>query len=146
MYKSIASLVALLLAAGIALAEQAPLTVYRDAGGQLTPESRQAAREMHYIAVGNGHITLWLTLNYEFNLYLDPETQQREIEQQNQEVRAGFEEILNPMVARGAVWHPKAGPYYRGPGCFIRANAAGLQRLVQDERILQIVGVEQRRN
>ena len=118
------------------------LSVYRDARGHITPKSKEAAKAMTKIASHNGHITLWLTLNYPFNTYFDPNTEQAAIEAQNQDVRDGFSELLDPMVSTGAVWHPQAGPFIKGPGCYVRATVAGLRRLIKDDRLLQVVAVE----
>ena len=134
---------AIWLATGaVSFAEQAPLTIYRDLAGNLTAESKEAAKDIRRIAQRQGYVTLWLTLNYEIDLYLDETTQQAEIAAQNQAIRGAFEEILSPMAHQGAIWYPEAGPYFQGPGTVIRANVAGLRRLIRDERIIQIVGME----
>jgi len=141
-------LLALVLSAGVISTQysiaqnNAGLFIYRDAHGHLTPESKVAAKQMTRMAAHNGYVTLWLTLDYEINLYLDKETEQEAIAAQNAAIRAGLDEVLSPMVARGAVWHPEAGPLIQGPGCTVRATVAGLRRLIRDERIIQIVGVD----
>jgi hypothetical protein len=65
----------------------------------------------------------------------------REIAEQNEMVHDIFETVLGPLVAAGLVWHPKAGPNIAGPGCLVRANAAGVVKLVQDGRLLHIIEV-----
>lgn len=123
-------------------AEQAPLTIYRDMYGELTPESKAVIKDFQRLARRQGYITLWLTLDYEINLYLDEATQQDEVAAQNATIRKSFEEILTPLEVKNRVWYPIAGPYYRGPGTLIRANVAGLNRLVRDDRLLQIVATD----
>jgi len=141
-------LLALVLIAGVISTQysiaqnNAGLFIYRDASGHLTPESRHAAKRMTRTAAQNGYVTLWLTLDYEINLYLDEETDQDAIAAQNAAIRTGLDEVLSPMIARGAVWHPESGPLIQGPGCTVRATVAGLRRLISDERIIQIVGVD----
>jgi hypothetical protein len=115
-------------------------SVYRDANGQLTKQSRRFARKMQEKAEENGHITLWLTANVAFNPYMDELTDQ-EIAEQNEMVWKFFEAVLQPLVDRGSVWHPKAGPNIAGPGCLVRANAVGVMDLVRDSRILHIIEV-----
>jgi hypothetical protein len=119
----------------------AGLIVYRDSNGHLTHASKRSAKQMVQLADQNSHITLWLTLNYPFVMFVD-ETAENAIEAQNRAIRHGFGEILDPLVARGLVWHPKSGSYFKGPGCTVRATVAGLRELIADDRILQIVAVE----
>ena len=135
-------IIGLITAGGVVAQHEAGLIVYRDTDGQLTPTSEDVARQMVQIASRQGHITLWLTLNYAFDLYLDEQADQEAIAAQNAAIREGFGEVLDPLIARQAAWYPETGPYFHGPGCSVRATEAGLRRLIRDDRILQIVAVE----
>ena len=118
--------------------ESLAIGVYRDTAGVLyetTPNSRQIIEEQ---AKRNGYVTLWLTLNLEYDVYLDPETQQDEIVAQDLNVANIYEYILSEYVARGAVWHPKTGPFIRGPGCMIRAKKQAVKKLFGEEKLNQI--------
>lgn len=117
------------------------LIVYRDSNGQLTPASRRSIGQMLRLANQKGFINLSLTLNYPIDVDIDKNAVAR-IEVQKQAIRIHYEAILNPLIARGSVWHTKTGPVYVGPGCTVHANADGLEQLIADERILQIVAVE----
>jgi hypothetical protein len=139
---SVAAMLVFIMSGTVVAQDNIVLSIYRDANGHLTPQSRQAAKEMTRIASRSGRITLWLTLNFEFNVYFDERTDQAAIEAQNRAVRDGFDDLLNPMIARGAVRHPKAGPLIQGPGCYVQATVDGLRRLIKDDRLLQIVAVE----
>lgn len=117
------------------------LIVYRDSSGELTPASKRSIGEMVRLANQNCFINLSLTLNYPIDLDIDKNAL-AEIKAQKQAIRTNFEEVLNPLIARGSVWHTKSGPVYVGPGCSVHANADGLRQLIADDRILQIVAVE----
>jgi len=58
---------------------------------------------------------------------------------QTTKVQAAFIELLQPMIADGDVWEPAGGSYIRGPGCLVRATKKGLRKLVNDERLIQVV-------
>lgn len=136
--------IAALLIVGCAVqaeAEQAPFTIYRNAEGSLTKSSHQAVGEIRSIAGEQGYITLWLTVDYPVNLYLDPLTQGAAIATQNDEIRVAFDAILAPLVASGGVWFPSIGPIYRGPGTLVRATKGAFRTLVRDQRLVQIVAV-----
>ena len=117
------------------------LTAYRDLSGKLTPQSKINARSMRRIAQENGQITLMIMLNYPFNIYLE-DMSPGELASQEEGVRAGFAEVLDPLIARQAVWHPESGPLILGPSCTVRATVSGLQNLINDRRILQIVSMD----
>jgi hypothetical protein len=118
------------------------LIVYRDQNGRLTESSRDSAREMSRIAAKDGEVTVWLLLDYEIDLYLDPLTDQVQIDQQNEEIRSGFESVLQPMMAQGHVWHTDTGEFVFGPGCVVKANITGIRHLIRDRRIIQILAIE----
>lgn len=118
------------------------LTAYRDLSGELTSQSKKNASAMTRLAAKNGHITILLMLNYPFNIYLDQMTES-ELKAQEEGVRNGFAEVLDALVANKKVWYPESGPYISGPSCTVRATVAGLQQLVHDERILQIVAFDE---
>lgn len=119
------------------------LNVYRDSKGHLTPASKDAEKEMKRIAKDAGEITLFLTLNFAYDLYLAETSDEVAIDAQDQAVRDGFAEVLDSLVADGSVWYPNAeGAVFSGPGCAVLANDAGLKNLIKDERIMHIVGVE----
>lgn len=92
------------------------------------------------LAQANGHIDVWITLNYPFNLYADQMTEE-ETTTQDAEVAAGFNNVLASLVAKGDARHPQAGPLIRGPGCAVRVTKKGLKKLLKDERIIQIVAM-----
>ena len=117
--------------------EAMPLTVYHDSAGRLTETSKRNARKMRRIATRQGYIALWVTANVEFDPNVDSLSENERATQQAA-AKSLLMEVLDPLVAEGSVWHPTAGPYIQGPGCIIRANAAGVTRLVRDRRILHI--------
>lgn len=121
--------------------EQIPLTYYRDMGGDVSAVSESNAKKMLRIAKQNGHITLWLVLNYEFNINPDSMTV-AELDAQTADVIAGFAEVLNPMIRKKEAWLPKAGLTVSGPGTKVRATKKGLRKLLRDERILQLSAIE----
>ena len=118
------------------------LAHYRGPDGMVTTQSKSNAQIMHQIAKDQGHVTLWLTLNYPFNYYFDELTPE-EIAEQEIEVVQGFNEILDPLVEDEDVWHRSAGPYIMGPGIAVRATDKGLRELLKDERLFQVVAIEQ---
>jgi len=142
------SIVAALLALTF-LAAQAPasesLIFYRNPNGVLGDDSRANAKVMLEIAREQGHITVWVTLDFEFNFYMEHMTP-NEIAEQNAAVADSFEEVLTPLVRRRQVWHPPSGPHIRGPGCTVRANERGLIALLRNERLIQIVAMEEVEN
>jgi len=117
------------------------LTHYRGSDGKVTHQSKANAQIMHHIARDQGHVTLWLTLNYPFNFYFDELTPE-EIAAQELAVAEGFDELLDPHVQDGDVWHRSAGPFIMGPGIAVRATGKGLKNLLKDDRLLQIVAIE----
>ena len=116
----------------------ATLAVYHEADGKLTKSSKNNAATMRRIAAKRGYITLWVTANVDFDPNIDDLSEAERVSQQ----RAATEklmDVLQPLVDADKVWHPSAGPYIQGPGCIIRATAAGVSRLVRDSRILHMV-------
>ena len=131
-----------LLAAALAISSLSyagnPILVYYwEPDGSISEQSKDNAMEMRNIAKEQGYVTLWLVLNYPFNVYFDEMTPE-EIAEQQQNVALGFEEILDPLVASGDVWHRTEGPFIKGPGIAVRATDKGLRSLLRDDRILQI--------
>ena len=109
----------------------APWVVYRDAQGQLTRDSIQAAQKMRRKAARDGYITLWLLID---------SNQAGEPAVSNDEYNRACQEILQPLVARALVSHPSGGPRNTGPVCLIRATTAGVSALLRNERVHQIMG------
>jgi len=116
------------------------LTFYRGPDGTITQQSSDNAKAMEVLAKANGHIDVWLTLNYAFNLYTDQMTAE-EIASQDAEVAVGFNNVLASIVAKGDAKHPRAGPLIKGPGCAVRVTKNGLKILLKDDRIIQIVAM-----
>ena len=112
-------------------ASGAPWVVYRDARGQMTPESTQAAQKMPHKAARDGYITLWLLIDAQ--AAAAPPVS-------NDEYSRACQEILQPLVARALVSHPSGGPRNTGPVCLIRATTAGVSALLRNERVHQIMG------
>lgn len=109
-----------------------PWVVHRAADGQLTSESRQVAVKMRQKAAETGYITLWLLPIYEGEW--NPEALTDEQHAQN------CAQILQPLIRQGHVWHPRGEPVHHGPVCLVRASTAGVSKLLQDERLQQIMG------
>lgn len=127
----------LAMCASAAAQQQQTFSFFRDADGGVSRYAKYQARQMLEYAKEHGQITLWLVLAYPYN----PDTENmtpEEINTQDAEVSQGLSEILNPLVARGDVWHPPSGVFIRGPGCTVRATPKGLKRLLRDERLYQI--------
>jgi hypothetical protein len=138
----LAGIAALSLACGVLASDSTGLILYKNSDGLLSQNSRDRASQMTTIAAKNGEIALWITLNYEINLYLDQQLHKDQIAQQNDEIRSGLESVLSPLIARGQIRYPKGEPYIVGPGCAVWASPAGLRALIADARVLQIVAVE----
>lgn len=115
--------------------ESANYIVYRDGQGKLHEYPEGSAHELKRIAKNNGHVTLWLTLNYPFNF---DDLAPAEAEAQQAEIDAQFAELLAPLINKGDVWEPDSGPYIRGPGCTVRANKKGVRKLIENPDLLQI--------
>lgn len=109
--------------------------VYRNAQGELHEYPEGSAQELLRMARDNGHVTLWLTLNYPFNF---DDLSPAEAEAQQAEINAQFAELLAPLISMGQVWEPPGGPFIRGPGATVRANKKGVKNLIRDLRLLQI--------
>lgn len=109
-----------------------PWVVHLTADGSLTSESRQAAVKIRQKAADAGYITLWLLPNSDDGW--NPTNLTDEQHAQN------CAEILWPLVDRKIVWHPPGGPNNSGPVCLVRASVAGVDLLLQDERLAQIMG------
>ena len=118
------------------------LVHYWQPDGTTSLQSKDSAKAMRSIAKDKGYVTLWLLLNYPFNVYLD-DMSQEEIDIQNSEVASRFDEILDPLVDSGDVWHRSEGPFIRGPGIAVRATDKGLRSLLRDQRILQITATDE---
>jgi hypothetical protein len=110
---------------------------YRNAEGEVSQFSKDQAKQMLKYAKEHGQITLWLVLNYPYNVDFENMTSE-EINTQKAEVSQGFNELLEPLMSSGDVWHPLSGVYIRGPGCTVRANSKGLKQLLDDQRLFQI--------
>lgn len=120
-----------------ASAENEVLVYYWEPDGSISEQSIANAQTMRRVANAQGYVSLWLLLNYPFNIYKDEMTQE-EIDAQDSEVASGFNEILTPLIRRGQVSHLPEGPFIRGPGIAVRATEEGLRRLLRDQRVLQI--------
>jgi hypothetical protein len=118
-------------AEGAYRASRTPWVVYRDALGQLTPESIPAAQKMRQKAARDGYITLWLEVGP--NGAGKPAAA-------NVDFGRVCQKILEPLAARALISHPSSGPRNTGPVCLIRAKPAGLSVLLRDERFRQIMG------
>jgi len=118
--------------------EEDSLIVYWDAEDVRHQTPSNSIRQIKRIANEEGHVTLWLTLKYPFNFYLENMTEQEQLNQQ-EEVRSQFAELLAPLIADGVVWEPDDGPFVRGPGCTVRATRKGVRKLVREDRLYQIV-------
>jgi len=117
--------------------EQETYAFYRNAEGEVSKFSKDQAKQMLNYAKEHGQITLWLVLNYPYNVDFGNMTPE-EINTQKAEVAQGFSKLLAPLISSGDAWHPPSGVYIRGPGCTVRANAKGLKQLLDDERLFQI--------
>lgn len=112
--------------------------VYRDPEGKLSKDSKNFARILARKAHANGTVALWVTLNYPFNTNIG-EMSQSELDAQNTAVRDGFDELLEPLIARRLVSHPNNVPVVFGNGCRVLANSAGVRALVSDKRVLHLI-------
>lgn len=122
-------------------ANEVPVTFHRDADGKVTKQSKVNAKIMKDRANQNGHVVLWLVLNYEYNLYPE-QMSTEEIAAQNAAVVKGFAEVLDPIVSTGDASYPQEGPLIRGPGSAVKVTNNGLKLLLKDDRILQMSLVE----
>ncbi len=130
--------VSVLLLASQALAqEKHTYSFYRDGDGSVSAHAKDQAELMLRYAKEHGQITLWLTLNYSYNVDFENMTPQ-ELNTQETEVAQRLNEILAPLLSRGDAWHPDSGVFIRGPGCTVRVTAKGLKRLLRDGRLYQI--------
>jgi len=68
-----------------------------------------------------------------------------QIKDQEREVEAVFAAALRKLVQKGSVRHPSGEPNIQGPGCIVQAKVRGLEKIVKDERILQIVALPNER-
>ena len=138
---NIAAVTVLLFLSGSVLADGATI-FYRDGSGAITNESRQHASTMRDIAEEQGFVTLWVL----FDLPLPPNPHnmtEEEMAAQETLVKSYADEVLGPMVSTNKVWHPEAGPMVWGLACKVRATNPGLSALFNDERIIQIVALDQ---
>jgi hypothetical protein len=110
---------------------------YRTAEGEVSAYTRDQAKQMLKFAKENGYITLWLVLNYPYNVDREEMTPD-EIATQRSNVVSGFSDILDPLVAQGDAWYPPSGAFIKGPGCTVRATPKGLKQLLDDTRLYQI--------
>ena len=69
----------LLVLSGTMFAQDPLLVHYRDSDGRIDQQSKENAHQMARIAREAGHVKLWLTLNYPFNIYLDEMTPQLDV-------------------------------------------------------------------
>lgn len=106
--------------------------VYRGSDGEITADSKPSARKMIKKAAQDGYISLWLIIDHGMDI--------RTVLYDDERFAPECIEILKPMVNRGVVWHPTQGPTNTGPICFVRASAAGLNMLLQEQRFRQIMG------
>ena len=136
------ALLAAMVIVAPAFAEERPLIYYWEPDGTISEQSRENAQEMRDVAKEQGYVTLWLVLNYPFNVYFD-DMSPEEIAEQRANVAQGFQEILTPLIAAGEVWNRSDGPYIRGPGIAVRATDKGLRSLLRDTRILQITAARE---
>lgn len=118
------------------------IVVFRNSNGELGGASNANAKIMKQRIREDGFVTLWLTLDFPFNVNMGEMTQQ-EIDEQAERVSAEFDVVLDPLVDEGIVWHPRTGKFVKGPGCVVRANGKGLKHLLRDERILQLTALNE---
>ena len=117
------------------------IVYYRDFDGSVNAASKVYSKQMKQIAAKNGYVTLWLTIDYPVNVNFESMTPE-ELAEQEAEISAEIDTILNPLIERNKVWHPATGKFVKGPGCVVRATTAGLVHLLKDERILQITAMD----
>ena len=117
--------------------ENETYSFYRNAEGEISAYTKDQAKRMLKFAEDNGYITLWLVLNYPYNVEIEDMTPE-EVATQRSDVAIGFSTILNPLVANGDVWFPPSGAFIKGPGCTVRATPKGLKQLLDDARLYQI--------
>jgi hypothetical protein len=122
--------------------DERPLVYYWQPDGTISDQSKDNAKDMRELAKEHGYVTLWLVLNYPFNVYFE-DMSPEEIAEQSAHVAQGFQEVLAPLIATGDVWHRTEGPYIRGPGIAVRATDKGLRSLLGDTRIRQITAARE---
>lgn len=124
-----------------AVADEGPLIVFRDDTGHLAAGSMRNATLLTEKAALEGDIALWITFDVEFQpdaSQLSPE----ELDEQNARVERIRDDVLKPLMEIGLVSHHRNGPVARGPGCLISATAAGVRRLVDDQRVIHITDTD----
>lgn len=120
----------------------APLMVSRDADGSINEESRVAIRQLTRMAQRNGHVRLWVTLDLHFDPFLVDVSEQAAADQQ-QRLDDVFDLVLNPLLSSGQIQYVDGARVYNGPSLKLMATKRGLQRLVEDRRVGQVVGVRE---
>ncbi len=143
-YRNVRQLTTLLLLLGvtpIVESQESLLVFYRDTNGHVTEQSRVNARLLMQIAREQGSVTLWLTLDFPYNIYPDQMTAE-EIAAQDEEVERRMTAILQPLIRRRQVQYLDLEQVKFGPTYGVSATPSGLVRLLRDDRILQISGAQ----
>lgn len=117
-----------------------PLMISRGADGLINKESKMAVRQLSRMANQNGHVSVWVTLNYPYDPFLVNLSEQAAADQ-DANVRKVFDEILAPLIAKRLANHFNGEPTYSGPSLRLSLTASGLRRLIRDSRVGQIVGI-----
>lgn len=122
-----------------------PIIFYRDGNGDVNDDSRADAKVMAHIARRQGYVNLFVTSDFQFNLNFDEMTPE-EIDDQNNRAADYMADILAEAIASGHVWLPLEGQNVFGPGCRVHATPTGLNALLRDRRLVQVVATDARPN
>lgn len=114
---------------------------YRNATGDITQESRQHAKTMSNIAKEQGYVTLWVVFDLPLTENMHNMTEKEQAEHEVY-VANYAHQVLGSLVTENQVWHPKTGPMIAGLGCHVRATRKGLNQLIKEKRIIQIVATD----
>jgi len=106
--------------------------VYRNSDGSYPQDSKLAINNLYRAASSFGFVELWLSLDTQGLFGDKPVSDAQYLKTCTQ--------ILRPLAAKGRVSHPSKGLTNFGSRCFVRANAAGVSSLTQDQRFIQIMG------
>jgi len=122
--------------------EDVPLTVSRDSDGKINKHSKEAIKYLSKMAVQNGYVRVWVTLDFPFDPFLAEDS---EIAADAQQARLDkvFDEVLNPLLRSELVSYSNGSQDYVGPSLLLKATKKGLSGLVNDQRVGQLVGVRE---
>lgn len=138
--KTIALFFILVIFASQAFAQTQNISVFRNKSGDLTSQSQENSKLLLRLAQQNSGINVWITFNIPVETDISKRTP-RVIAEQRRNGTEAYRRLIKPLVKKGWVVTIGETDFGRAPGCMLRADVRGLQELISNREIIQIISV-----